>query len=458
MAVILLIGVVGLFLFSYHFIDQDFLSPINLYLLFSIASVAGMFLMYNQWNLNEYGVFTTLVYLVGSATYALGCWMARGLASHNINRRYASFPVEEGSETRIEVSTFKLIIIFIICLLSLYGMYSYVIRVGGTSLFSLAQLIQNYRNMRSQGTLIGENGRGAIWNLLTYMSRAFAYCSVFVLIKNSVNKQFKKKDVLLLTPVFMYSAECLLQSNRGGIIQIFFAAIISWFISTKYKDGWKERVNAKSMKIVARIAIILIPIFCGSLILLGRYSTLKGFDFKNYSLVYLSGGVRNLDQFLKEPTAPPTLIGEETFVTLHRNMYIKGTNLKNVVRYLEFRKINGKNIGNIYTAYRRFYHDFGMMGILILPWLQGIMLSLLYYKIDRTEGKSKLNFYEVIYCYLSYTVIYIVIDDLFFSTYFSFTGIKVMLIMFIAYFFIFNISSEKRWIIKMDLGPFTLGR
>ena len=459
MAVALLGGIILLFLFSYKFIDHDFLSPINLYLLFSIVSIAAMFLYYSEWNMNEYGTFTTVVYLTGSAAYMMGCWIAKTASHRTLNRRARQYEIEFTDE-RIDVSLIKIAVIIGVCVIALYGTYSYIRSLGSFSVSSLlgfGQVIQNFRSMRTQGILIEENAKGFIWTLLSYLARAFAYYSIFIVMKNAVNKCFKKKDLLLLIPFLINSLECLLQSNRGGIIQIFFATIIAWFISAKFKEGWKKRINNKAVKIVLRIALIAIPVFFGSLVFLGRYDNLSNMDWKHYSLVYLSGGVRNLDLFLKDPTSAPQVFGEETFVTMHRYLYVKQGIGSNLVRYLEFRKINGVNIGNIYTSYRRFYHDFGFAGCLILPFIQGLILSLLYYNINRNTYRKKLNFIEVMYCYLSYTIIYIAIDDLFFSSYFSVTGIKLLVVMFAAYFFMFNLSME-RGLLRIDLGRLRIGR
>ena len=262
--------------------------------------------------------------------------------------------------------------------------------------------------------------------------------------------------MLLLIPFILRSIEYLFQSNRGGIIQLFFGAVMSWFVSMKFKKGWNRKINSKVVKIVIRVIVILVPIFFGSLILIGRYDTLKGFDFKNYSLVYFSGGIRNLDQFLKEPTFEPQMFGEETFVQLHRNLYISYGIGKDLVRYLEFRKINGRNIGNIYTSYRRFYHDFGFLGVCLFPLIQGIIISLMYYKLNRNPRNDKINYLEVIYCYLSYTTMYIAIDDLFYSSWVSITGVKILIIMFVAYFFMFNITSKQPGLIRVDLGKFKI--
>ena len=456
MAYLLFFEIVLILIFTYSFVDHDFLSPVNIYLLFSVVSIFSMFLFYSEWNVEEYGIYTVFVYLLGSVFFVLGCGIAKLMSSRNVSQRSVERVNLETSE-RIEISYFKIVIVIGISLLAVYGTYSFLKKlVGGVSISTIGMAINRYRYLNGQGQLVGDDSKSSLWRLFSYMSAAFSYCCIFIVIKNAVNRQFKKKDLLLVIPFVLRILENLLQASRGGVIYMIFAAVMSWFISMKYKGGWRKKINSKVMKILIRVGIVFIPLFFLSLIFMGRYDTLKGFDFKNVSLIYLSGGVRNLDQFLKAPTVAPSVFGEETFVTLHKNLYISSGIGHNVVRFLEFRTINGKNIGNIYTSYRRFYHDFGLIGIFIFPLLEGIIISSLYYGINRSYNNNKINFREVLYCYLSYTTMYMVIDDTFYSTWISISGLKQLIILFFAYFFMFNISSQKAGIIRFHLGKFRI--
>lgn len=449
-----------LFLFSYKFIDNDFLCPLNLYLLFSIVSVGALLLIYSEWKVNEYGGKAATVYLTGSLCFLVGCCIARLFSQRQIQKKKQQV-VAIFTNARIDIGMFKLCVVLLTGAIALYGTYSYLMQVSGYSVLSvgsIGQAIQKYRDMVSQGLLSGDEAKSSLWRLFSYLLYAFSYCTTFVFIKNLVNRQFRAKDLLLLIPFVLRCTECLLQSNRGGIIQLFFAAIISWFISTKFRSGWRKKVNAKVVKIGLRVAVVLIPLFFGSLILMGRYDSLKGLDIKNYSLTYLSGGVRNLDLYMKDPGPGPETFGEETFVTLHTNLYISYGIGKNIVRFQEFRDVDGRNTGNIYTAFRRFYRDFGFLGICILPLLQGILISMLYYRIVRNPRNDKLMFKEVLYCLLAYTTIYLVLDDLFYSSWFSITGIKMLIIAYAAYFFLFGISIDRRGKLYMEFGPLRLVR
>ena len=286
--------------------------------------------------------------------------------------------------------------------------------------------------------------------LLTECSGALSTISIFVFVRNAVNRRLKWKDILLLFPVVICSLEYLSLSNRGGIILMTFAGIISWFISMKAKAGWNKTINTKILKVGIITVAIFVPIFLGSLFFLGRQIYLKYFGVKQYTAIYVSGGVRCLDLYVEEPTDPPKRFGEETLVALHANLYSRFGVGENTTRYLEWRKLNGEPVANTFTSFRRFYHDFGAAGVVLLSFLQGLIISWLYYEIRRRSGRDRIGFIEVMYCYIAHTTIYIAIDDLFYSSWASLYGIKMTMIMFAAYVFMFGIVRKETGGIAID--------
>ena len=448
-----LISMMCLFLFSYYIIDSDLLSPVLLFQLFSIFSILTMLIFYVKWELNDYGAGATSIYLGGSVFFIAGCSIAKFFSRNNIANRVTIYDGYKEVE-RIDIGFLKIAIANIVGLAGLYGTISFLKELAGSSNFIFA--MARYRFLSGQGVLIGENAKGRIWSLCSSFSIAFAYCCIFIVINNIVNRKFKKKDLLLVTPFLLKVAEYTLLSSRGDIINMVVAAIMSWFIALKYKKGWRSKVNHKVIKTIFRVAIIFVPFFFWSLIFSGRYETLKGFDFINSSVIYISGGIRNLDLFVKNPTVTSEIFGEETFSYLIKNLNEGLNNGINITRILEYRKISGINTGNIYTAFRRFYHDFGVIGVCLLSMLQGWIISTLYYNINRVKRSDKIGLFEILYCFLSCTTIYMVIEDTFYSYYASITGFKIFVIFFIVYIFIFSFRSSRIGVLSVDLGKFKL--
>ncbi|MBO4456713.1 MAG: oligosaccharide repeat unit polymerase [Butyrivibrio sp.] len=458
MVYLLLAGIALLLFLSFKFIDRDFISPVNLYLLFSALAVAGMFLCYVEWKVDEYGFKASAVYLVGSLCFAFGCYLAKRISSKPVKVKEKPELNEDMSDEadgrevkRIEIGYVKIAIMSAVTLAALVGTWIWLIKLEeGSSDYTIAQAINYRRTMDIQGKLVGEYAKGRIWMLLTEFSGAFASIAIFVFVRNAVNRKLVKRDILLWIPIMVCILEFLSLSNRSGIFVMAFTAIISWFVSMKVKCRWKETLNKKVIKTAAIALAVFIPVFFGSLFIVGRHLSLKHFGYKEYTAIYVSGGVRCLDWYMKEPTDPPKRFGEETLVALHANLYSRFGIGENTTRYLEWRNLDDEPVANTYTSFRRFYHDFGIAGVVILTLLQGLIISVLYYKIQRRSERDKISFVEVMYCYLAHTTVYIAIDDLFYSSWASLYGIKMTMIMFAAYFLMFCIMRKETGGIAID--------
>ena len=246
MVFILLLGILIIFFFSYKFVDNDFLCPANVYLLFSAVSITAMLTFYDKWDLESYGALAVLIYLFGSLFFVIGCGIAKAFSARNINLRNRCNS-NLNNPIRIEIGYIKTLIAVSVSLAGLYGTYAFIMRLaGGSSLFSLGVAIQRFRYMNIQRMLTGENSKGRFWALCSSFSTAFAYCSMVVLVHNIVNKKYKSKDLLLALPFVFKASEYLITSSRADIINMLFAAIMCWFISMKFRNGWNKEINSKN--------------------------------------------------------------------------------------------------------------------------------------------------------------------------------------------------------------------
>jgi hypothetical protein len=91
-----------------------------------------------------------------------------------------------------------------------------------------------------------------------------------------------------------------------------------------------------------------------------------------------------------------------------------------------------------------------VVGVVLLPLIQGLIISGLYYEIQKRSKRGRIGFIEVMYCYMAHTTIYIAIDDLFYSSWASLYGIKMTAILFAAYFFLFRIFRKENGGIRID--------
>ena len=120
--------------------------------------------------------------------------------------------------------------------------------------------------------------------------------------------------------------------------------------------------------------------------------------------------------------------GNETFTALNNDLFGYSDNI-----HLEFRQSNGIWIGNVYTALRNYYQDFGLEGVIVLQIIYSVIMTSLYLIASNKNNKSS-NFILPIYALFGFTLILHSYRDFFFSTIVSFNYINIIIYMFIIMF------------------------
>ena len=163
-----------------------------------------------------------------------------------------------------------------------------------------------------------------------------------------------------------------------------------------------------------------------------------------YITFYVGGSIECLNQYVKEPVETK-IAGEETFHNLLTNlndMHITNLDLNSSI-HLEFRYYGKTMIGNIYTAYRRWIHDFGYIGALILNGFMAVFFNVFYNKIKYGNyKKEKTILMIIIYSYMSYSIYYHPLDSIFYNEFISRAFILFMFILLITYIIIMNIEFD----------------
>ena len=83
----------------------------------------------------------------------------------------------------------------------------------------------------------------------------------------------------------------------------------------------------------------------------------------------------------------------------------------------EFRYSNGILLGNVYTSFRAFHHDFGFTGIIIFQVIEGFFYSIYYEKMKRLKNKSGISATFILYGMLMMPLFEHAIQEQLFSNY-----------------------------------------
>ena len=269
---------------------------------------------------------------------------------------------------------------------------------------------------------------------------------MFILIYNICFDKIQKGDIWIILTIIAWMGLCLITSQRGGILIIICSGIYLSYLFSGMTGTRKAKLNKKFMIIGIILFAGILIFFITSTVFLGRYKTYKDLNILDYLAGYVSNGIRNFDLFLKDLTVDKKLYGQETFSAIYRSIYIYLKKGEFVSRHLEFRNINGINTGNVYTAFRRYYSDFGVLGIAILSAFEGMIFTWGYFYNKRKADEGNICFNHILYTYFVYGVFFMPVDDMFYSR-FTVGLIPRVILLYVLYEFIMKIKIRfiKKW-------------
>ncbi len=269
---------------------------------------------------------------------------------------------------------------------------------------------------------------------------ACAYVLAFYFQKAMLRDGMKLKQKLVrywyyLLPPVLYVAQRLLESNRGAIIDYVIAIMVMYFILWNRKYSWKKQVAGRTLLRIAGIAVAGLIIFYYSAALIGRINTKGIWDYITY---YCGGSIECFNRYLGNRPKPSSIFGEETFYHLIVNLDSLGITHFNLQQlesgHFMFQYHNDIMIGNIYTAYRRWMQDFGVLGTVLLQSIMAAFFSGFYYLIRvRAEQGKMTDLAVIVYSYLAYCIVLHPIDSYFYLETFSKAGIAVIVMILIVY-------------------------
>ena len=413
-----------LLIITYLGVENDLMHPAVLicgsYFLCICAAIYNL----DYWGV-EYHAFTVFIILV-----ALSCisFISIFLVRCFSNKTYSlDIQKEYSPEMSIEIDHF-IYIIFLMLSIGTTIWYLYIaIKEGGSG--SITDILSGFRMASSYG-MDEEFSMPFLLNQLIKFNKVLAYFMTLVFINNFIvigKRQYK----LLIFAVF-FILQSVIGGNRQYVLYMVIECVIASYIMVKRYRTWRTSNNIKYVKIIGKafIALIVFFVFAGNL--LGRSTLIL--DPLRAITTYIGGAVALLELFLQNPSiSASTLWGEETFSSIYKTIMSGQTG----TRHLEFRSNNGIVIGNIYGALRKYYHDFNVVGTIILCILFGLIFSLLYkYWIKNERIYRPLSFRLCVYTLIMHCTIYFPLDDLFYSGVLSTNYLTQFILLWLVYYFI----------------------
>lgn len=431
-SVVIAICVTLFFLFiAYYVNNRDIASPSVVILVIFVISQLLNLVYIEKWN-----VFFSVKYfyvIILGYVFSLCGDVCGKLVNH---RAWSVKKAKSKKGNRNQKGTFRIpflfngiIIVFMLFVAYLY--YNDMIRIartyGDLSLQTVLQAVRNVTYFAGTGSDI-EGGTSTLLSHAILASKAIAYIYIYILLYNIIYCKKKIRDNwILIIPPIIYLVESTFSTSRSQILYFMAGVCFILYLLWHCKNG---KVSQKTKSKFIKYGLFTIIAFCIVFYLLG-FLTRKSLaiSFVDNIAVYVGGSQISLSRWLERFTETTRYFGEESLCGIRKVMLRLGLTDHYVVRHLEFENF-GSYRGNVYTAFRRYISDFGILALPFMQFISTFIVSLIYNRIKKRKVPGGLI---IVYGYIVYSICMEAIDELFFSSVFEISNAYIFVYGYIVF-------------------------
>lgn len=287
--------------------------------------------------------------------------------------------------------------------------------------------MNSYRFASSFKELEEGEGISGFVNFLYKAETAVAFFFMYVGVQNFMSGAPRVKSISCFFPLVMHCLCVIMTGGRMGIVRMVLGASVLAWVLWNAKTAWMRRIRI-SMLLKALLLLVVMGIafwLAGTAV--GRQIDSGPFD---YIASYIGYAIILFGKFVEEGAANTSqFFGSETFVGMYNfigNHF--GVDEFVYTYHLEWRYLGSVSMGNVYTAYRYWLHDFGIGGMMLVACLYGVFFSVFYEKAKRYVPRigaagisSPFNLPLMMYSYFAYGMFLIPICDCVLATEFVVT-------------------------------------
>lgn len=447
MIYILILSISVLLLVSYILSRNDYMAPT--FLMTAMFWLSGICVWINCkiWNA-DIMPFTVFIIINGIIFFYIGYYIIDYMFVRKFNK------VKENKLHYISVSNWKVIIYIIFSIIILILNVKAIINAVG-NYGTWSEIMERYR----YATVYQEITNKQIY-IPSFLStgkmviNATGYIFVYVFINNFlITRKWEKIKLCAILTCLIVS---LVGAQRLDLIRIPLAMMVTYYALNYSTGKFTYRNRTKLLLKYIGLTFVIILCFSGVRTLVGRQNTSGTVE---YISQYLGGPIVLLDDYLKEPLHNSNIFGKESFWGIYNFIYSITGNIKYKYDFtLEFRTINGIDMGNVYSAFRMYYEDFGFWGIVIMDFILGVIFSMLYVFIRYNikvkfskkyflKYKSKVNFLLIIYSVIVHSIVMMFYQDWFFSHVIEWYQIKLLIIMWLIKVVLVDLDKNNKLIL-----------
>ncbi len=368
-------------------LELDFMQPS---VLFNSTMTTSMF--FAVLNVEKYGLFvgeyTFWVVVLGMLFIALGNYYVYCNSGMIIKDDEITNGVEKYKYIKISIIS---LVMLALLYFSFKEIYDLSIKLGNTS--GISNMIKTVRY-----PLEREEISFSRWNSYRgLVSQVIAYVSLYYFIEKMFFR--KIREYIYLFPVILYIPFTILSTGRLSMLcfLIYVLVLFSVFYLKQKRYTLKAKFNI--VYCLVGTALLFVTLFLSYGFFTGKVVSMTRTPFVILSH-YAGLSIPALDVYLRMPIIEDSLIGSNTLSGIYGNLRTLGFDIPKVDIFLPFVKFNALTT-NVYTAFRRYVSDYGVLGMCCILFVFGGLFSLVYEKIK--SGRSKILL--ILYASYAWTLI-----------------------------------------------------
>lgn len=338
--------------------------------------------------------------------------------SYRFKFRLGTIRFYEKNHTEVEcisesIPAWKIIIVLILELLSLFLVLAFLISNFGTN---ISAAIYAFRLRSMNITSSDYVSLPGFVRLIRRIALAAGYIVMYLFFNGIVYKS-KKNRIAEIVCIVLAFINGLILGGRGDGIQLIASGVIIYLLLRRGKYGSVSFRFTDIIKMIV-LATIILATFAGLGSLLGRQ--MEFLNFNDYIAVYLSAELKNLDIFIREGTFGTSFKNSQTMMNIV-NTLGSLLNHQEWIHSLDnpYHYIGGTALGNVSTIFYAFMYDGGYAGIIGYTALFAVISQAIFQYSLNVRTKKKIRFSILFYSYVWYTVIFSFFSDKFYEMIFN---------------------------------------
>lgn len=424
----LILALVVMFTINYFATEGDFWVPQNVFTLGLLVATLFCTYLIDYFGVNlAWATFSVIVF--GVVAFSAG-----GGLAHLLCRQVEDVPDYRNLCREYRPSAIITFLCILFSAITALFFIRNVISVAGT-FTTLTDVTYVYRTQGYDGTQL----QPFYVNQMVKASKAISYVYLFFFVNNAVYTTKLRENIIFLVPAAMLIAMSIFGASRAELVTMFIYIVTLVFFTHGRVYGFRCGASRKLVKWLIISVVAFLLVFSGMRTLVGRMNTS---DPMTYISSYTGGSIELLDLYVRDDGLIPQAdaFAEETFFGLESDL-----GLVDGAEHLEFRYApTGVLAGNVYTCFRKYLHDFGFLGMLLIECLVGLLFTWWYLATKAHLVRSPSDHSLIYFAYFYVPVVKSFVQEEVLSSYFCLNSLVMALLFWAVYWLTTKAIASER--------------